>query len=108
MITGDNVMTATAIAKECGILSKDFVPSNNYEVIDGKRFREIVGGLKTEKNGDDHVIHKVANMEVFRKVSGELNVLASATPEDKVIYFCIAVYTYLWLDGVRKYCGCYW
>ena len=53
MITGDNVLTATAIAKECGIISKDFVPSNNYEVIEGKKFREIVGGLKTEKNGDD-------------------------------------------------------
>lgn len=84
MITGDNILTATAIAKECGILAKDFVPQNNYEIIDGKKFRELVGGLKREKNGDDETQYKVGNMEVFRKITSELKVLAGATPEDKV------------------------
>lgn len=47
MVTGDNILTATAIAKECGIL-----PTNReigeWEVVEGKKFREFVGGLKDE------------------------------------------------------------
>lgn len=52
MVTGDNVNTAVAIAKDCGILSADFgkfIGTNkSYEVMEGKRFRELVGGLTYE------------------------------------------------------------
>lgn len=46
MITGDVKHTAVAIAKDAGILDPSFDLSNNrYEVMDGKEFREFVGGL---------------------------------------------------------------
>ena len=52
MITGDNKITARAIARECGITSD----ANNspYSVIEGREFINLVGGVvckkcKTEK-----------------------------------------------------------
>lgn len=39
MVTGDNKITARAIAKECGILSDE-----NSIVMEGKEFRELCGG----------------------------------------------------------------
>lgn len=54
MVTGDNMMTAVAIAKEAGILSKDYIQvAGSYEVMEGKRFREMVGGLHAEKDDND-------------------------------------------------------
>ena len=47
MVTGDNILTATAIAKECGILDPNKVPGE-WEVVEGTKFRQFVGGLKTE------------------------------------------------------------
>lgn len=49
MVTGDNILTATAIAKECGILESGKQLSE-FEVIEGKKFREFVGGLKVIKD----------------------------------------------------------
>jgi len=51
MVTGDNILTATAIAKECGILDPT-KPLTEFEVIEGKKFREFVGGLKIIKDAD--------------------------------------------------------
>ncbi len=44
MVTGDNMDTAVAIARECNILPKDFDldTHNNYHVMEGKKFREFV------------------------------------------------------------------
>jgi len=41
MITGDNEVTAKAIAEECKIISGD----GNDEVITGKEFFEKIGGV---------------------------------------------------------------
>lgn len=41
MITGDNEITARAIAKECKIVDND----NQDEVINGKEFYEQIGGI---------------------------------------------------------------
>jgi len=60
MVTGDNIMTATAIAKECGIYTPDGV------VMEGPQFRRLGG---TEM---DQTIPK-------------LQVLARSSPEDKRI-----------------------
>jgi magnesium-transporting ATPase (P-type) len=37
MVTGDNLLTAQAIARECGILDKHVNPSENrgYEILEG-------------------------------------------------------------------------
>ena len=55
MVTGDNIMTAVAIAKECGILPKDYdyetAAPNDFRAMEGKRFREIVGGTITDSLG---------------------------------------------------------
>ena len=54
MITGDNSETAVAIAKEAGILPKDWVKkgNNDYTVMTGAQFREFVGGLDKEDEND--------------------------------------------------------
>lgn len=43
MVTGDNKITAKAIAKECGITND----TNNspYAVMEGKEFIEAIGGV---------------------------------------------------------------
>lgn len=38
MVTGDNISTAKAIAKDCGILSKD-ESDHEYECLEGSKFR---------------------------------------------------------------------
>lgn len=49
MVTGDNVNTAVAIAKFCDILPQDAkITPNGYEIMEGKRFRELVGGVVYE------------------------------------------------------------
>jgi magnesium-transporting ATPase (P-type) len=42
MITGDNKITATAIAIECGIINKD---NKNSLVLEGPEFSKMVGGV---------------------------------------------------------------
>lgn len=42
MVTGDNIITAEAIAKECGILDKNYrksINSEDYTVMEGEKFR---------------------------------------------------------------------
>ena len=111
MVTGDNVETATAIAKNCGIIPADYIPDkNDYVVLQGFEFRELVGGLvtkekegsssssgshsdKAEKSGekdDDQdkkkeVVHSVGNLEMFTEIAARLRVLARSSPEDKFL-----------------------
>lgn len=43
MVTGDNLLTATAIAKDSGILPPDpEISSTSFNVMEGKQFREYV------------------------------------------------------------------
>lgn len=42
MVTGDNKLTAYAIAKECGIIEAD---DKNSIVIEGPDFMEKIGGI---------------------------------------------------------------
>ncbi|CAD8175993.1 unnamed protein product [Paramecium pentaurelia] len=84
MVTGDNIITAQSIALECGILEKNRA-QQEFEVIEGKKFRDLVGGLISAKNEDGNEIKVVKNMQIFSKISREMKVMARASPEDKYL-----------------------
>lgn len=58
MLTGDNTLTAIAIAKESGILSS--AQPKEYECMEGKDFRESIGGLVTSQVDGKKVL-RIAN-----------------------------------------------
>lgn len=54
MVTGDNVVTACAIAKEAGIFEDNYIEDpmkvqENFTVLEGKKFRQLVGGIVYEQ-----------------------------------------------------------
>ena len=52
--------------------------------MEGKDFREFVGGLVKEGDGDD-AVETVGNMDNFRQVADQLCVLARSSPDDKYL-----------------------
>lgn len=92
MVTGDNLVTAVAIARECGIL----LPEDDHEekgvCMEGPEFNEFVGSLVDKKTRerifnmgkfvDRETIGNIANMEIVRN---KLKVLARSRPNDKYI-----------------------
>lgn len=102
MVTGDNRITAEAIANECNIINK----SNKYKaiVMEGKEFMSRIGGIVCEHCRDkeecDCVRNEnelkepgnkgkkvrkdtIKNQEEFEKIWKNLVVLARSRPEDK-------------------------
>lgn len=83
MITGDNAITARAIAKECNIISPDEPEvENNGRVMEGVEFYKLIGGItKTEgeKEGDAPT-EKITNGEAFDRIYKNLAVLARSRP----------------------------
>ena len=88
MVTGDNKITALAIAKECGIITHD----DENAVMEGTEFYERVGGLvkKKDKKGEEQEF--VRDKDEFIKAWKNLDVLARSRPEDK----------YLLVTGLRE------
>ena len=79
MVTGDNLDTAVAISKDAGIIAHDFnVADNPYTVMEGKYFRQLVGGLITQDNKVS-----VGNLDKFKEIAPHLRVLARSSPDDK-------------------------
>ena len=94
MVTGDNKITARAIAKECGIICGE-----NSVVMEGQEFRDRVGGIicnnclteicdcarDSAKATPGQKIRTdiVKNMDEFKKFIDNLDVLARSQPEDK-------------------------
>jgi P-type Ca2+ transporter type 2B len=59
---------------------------DSYEVIEGKRFRELVQGMRYEGgNGEDKGKGVVGNLQMFKTIIKDLRVMARSTPEDKYI-----------------------
>lgn len=86
MVTGDNAITARAIAIEVNILSKEEAETEgDGRVMEGPEFAKITGGISSEKakKKGDPPIEKIVNGEVFDKIYKKLAVLARSRPEDK-------------------------
>jgi len=91
MITGDNKITAIAIAKECHILNPGEEEEANV-VMEGPEFYDFVGGLVHKKTreeikvmgseGENEVIGNTTNMKIIRQ---KLKVLARSRPNDKYV-----------------------
>jgi P-type Ca2+ transporter type 2B len=91
MVTGDNKITAIAIAKECGII-KEGEEDQQCVCMEGPEFYNFVGGLVHKdtrepilvmgKEGDKET---VGNMENMKLVRNKLKVLARSRPNDKYI-----------------------
>ncbi len=97
MVTGDNILTAIAIAKECHIIN----PEDNKSLqMEGTEFMERIGGVVciycrtqkcdcpreedvAEKLGKKQRKDTVANAEEFDLIYPNLDVLARSRPEDK-------------------------
>uniref|UniRef100_K3WT85 P-type Cu(+) transporter n=1 Tax=Globisporangium ultimum (strain ATCC 200006 / CBS 805.95 / DAOM BR144) TaxID=431595 RepID=K3WT85_GLOUD len=72
MVTGDNMLTACSIARQCGILSSDIKNEVQDAVLDGPTFRARV--LDSRGN--------LVQSE-FDKIWPQLRVLARSSPQDK-------------------------
>jgi len=76
MCTGDNLVTATAISKNAGIVSEDQIEKGkngdtNYTCMIGEDFRRIVGGMKKvekEVKGKKVEVDAVGNQHKFDEV----------------------------------------
>ena len=83
MVTGDNIETAISIAKDCGILAKNFERKpDEYVVMEGSQFEKLVGGLVEDKENGGKVVRDLFQ---FRRIAAELSVLARSSPEHKYI-----------------------
>lgn len=92
MVTGDNKLTAHAIAKECGILTSETedLPDS---VLEGPEFSMRCGGLtcKTCKKNSPCLCEpkkqreQVKNLQAFKQIQKNLRVLARSRPEDKYL-----------------------
>ena len=94
MVTGDNKITARAIAKECGIIEQG---DENSLVMEGVEFNRLIGGViclncgkkececKQDAKGDNKKgrVDTIANSEEFNRLYPHLDVLARSRPEDK-------------------------
>lgn len=94
MVTGDNVATARAIARECGIIVGD-----NSLIMEGSEFDAITGGTvckkcqtaecdcprdsRSCKSGQEVREDVVKNLSEFQRIIDRLDVLARSRPNDK-------------------------
>ena len=77
MVTGDNKITAEAIAKKCGIWGPNSI------CMEGKEFSDAVGGVvKVTKEEDGKKVTKdeIGNMDNFKKIVDNLDVVARSRP----------------------------
>lgn len=92
MVTGDNKITAIAIAKECGIIENEEEELQECVCMEGPEFNEYVGSLVHKKTrerilvmGADVPNETIGNLDAMKKVRNNLKVLARSRPNDKYI-----------------------
>lgn len=93
MVTGDQIKTAIAIAKECGIIARDGSEDNIENVcMEGPAFDKYVGSLVHRKKGTpieifgkEPELEVVGNLENMKKIRENLKVLARSRPADKYV-----------------------
>jgi Ca2+ transporting ATPase len=69
MVTGDNKITARAIAVECGIIKSDEIGEYaDFQVMLGKDFFEYVGGYTVTKDKEGNSVYSVTNGDRFTKI----------------------------------------
>lgn len=93
MVTGDNLITAKAIAKECGILGAE-EGEEDYVCMEGPEFYNFVGGLIYKDNGEEVVVmgkedrkdqETVGDLKKMKIIRDKLKVLARSRPNDKYV-----------------------
>jgi len=92
MITGDNKVTAVAIAKDCGIITEGEELENELICMEGPEFNRFVGGLVDKRSkheikvmGKEPEREMIGNMDNMKKVRLHTKVLARSRPNDKYI-----------------------
>jgi len=99
MVTGDNIVTARAIAKLCNILNEQEANDESCS-IEGPEFYRMMGGIvsasgKKGEDGDDKIKmedERVRNFAKFKVIAPKIKVMARSRPEDK----------YLLVTGLRN------
>lgn len=93
MVTGDNKITAIAIAKECGILIGD-EGNEPCVCMEGPEFYNYVGGLKYKDTNEEVQImglqdrvdqETIGDVEKMKEIRTKLKVLARSRPNDKYV-----------------------
>lgn len=92
MVTGDNLITAKAIARECNILNDELFNKPD-SVMEGPAFYERMGGIICHNCNKmspcdcdrNSVKEGVKNLEAFKALHNNLVVLARSRPEDKYL-----------------------
>lgn len=85
MVTGDNPETAVAIARNCGIIDKNYKhAADDDTVMTGQEFRSRVGDelVPSKDNPKEKVVQ---NLQAFKQIVTKLRVLARSSPQDKLI-----------------------
>lgn len=85
MLSGDNMYTAIDAAKKAGILT-EAEEKEDKACMTGKKFRELVGGVKKVIDKDGVEKLEIINKQNFKQIAQRLKVLARSTPEDKYTF----------------------
>ena len=92
MVTGDNKITAIAIAKECRIIEDDNDAKEQLCCMEGPEFEAYVGGLVSKRTGEKIAVlgedpddERIGDIEAMKRVRANLKVLARSRPNDKYI-----------------------
>lgn len=91
MVTGDNLVTAIAIGKECGILDAN-ESTDNQVCMTGPDFHAFVGGLVHKDTKEQVVVlgkepekEEIGDIKKMEHIRKNLKVLARSRPNDKYI-----------------------